>query len=97
LETFAADGGPHTVIVDPSNEFLYATNPRSQEIATFRINSITGLLTPVPRGRVRTRSEGVDIAISSGDSPVVISDKFAYVSGTLPDSGGDPVGGNIVE
>jgi 6-phosphogluconolactonase len=59
---------PSSVVVHPSNRFLYAANQNTNTISLFTINSTTGALTEVlPRTALVTSSGGV------GLSPGVIS------------------------
>lgn len=43
--TFAARNDPHSVIIDPSGNFLYAANLNSANISAYRVNQTTGALT----------------------------------------------------
>jgi 6-phosphogluconolactonase len=54
---------PSSVVVHPSNHFLYAANQNTNTISLFKINSTTGALTEVlPRTALVTPSGGVGLA-----------------------------------
>jgi 6-phosphogluconolactonase (cycloisomerase 2 family) len=54
---------PSSVVVHPSNHFLYAANQNTNTISLFKINSTTGALTEVlPRTALVTASGGVGLS-----------------------------------
>ena len=54
---------PSSVVVHPSDRFLYATNQNTNSISLFTINSTTGVLTEVlPRTALVTSSGGVGLS-----------------------------------
>ena len=69
---------PSSVVVHPSNRFLYAANQNTNTISLFKINSTTGALTEVlPRTALVTSSGGVGLspAVMTMDS----AGKFLFV------------------
>ena len=58
---FAAGTSPSSVVVHPSNKFLYATNQSENTISLFNIESSTGVLTEItPRTPSRSYSRQDD-------------------------------------
>ncbi|OLE12977.1 MAG: hypothetical protein AUG89_06300 [Acidobacteria bacterium 13_1_20CM_4_56_7] len=69
---------PSSVLVHPSNHFLYAANQNTNTISTFKINPTTGALTEVlPRTALITSSGGV--GLSPGVMTMDGSGKFLFV------------------
>jgi len=59
----STSASPSSVVVHPSNDFLYAANQNTNSISTFKINSTTGALTEVlPRTPLVTNSGGVGLS-----------------------------------
>jgi 6-phosphogluconolactonase (cycloisomerase 2 family) len=57
-----AGSGPRSIAVDPSGAFLFVTLSVANKVAAFRINSATGLLTPLSGSPFDTGSSPLGVA-----------------------------------
>ena len=71
IGTIAAGTDPVSVVVDPSGQFVYAANSRSNDVSMYTINTTTGALTSV--GTIAAGTVPVSVVVDP-------SGKFAYVA-----------------
>ena len=69
----AAGSDPYSLVVDPSNRFVYVANRDSNNVSAYTVNSTTGALTPMPGSPFAT---GFDPYFIAADP----KGKFIYVA-----------------
>ena len=69
----AAGVGPVTVIVDPTINFVYAVNAKSNDVSQFKYNPSTTLLTALSPPSVSTASHPLTGTITAGGNVIFVS------------------------
>jgi 6-phosphogluconolactonase (cycloisomerase 2 family) len=77
---FAANATPAILAIDPSSQFLYATDSTNSDVIAFTINQTTGIPTALATGST--------IAAGLGAGPLSVdpSGHFVYVGNTIDDT-----------
>jgi 6-phosphogluconolactonase (cycloisomerase 2 family) len=81
---FNAGFSPTSLVAEPSGKFLYALNSGNETIVTYAIDPANGKLTQLKS--VRTHGQGAAIALSSGNTAVTYTAKYAYVANSSGNS-----------
>ena len=100
---------PFSVAFSPSGGVIAVTNSNSNSVSMFKVDSVTGLLTPVPQSPVSNATTGstpLSVAFSPSGGLIATANVFSHsVSvfavtsaqiGLLPASGGSSIAGNTI-